>query len=184
MIKKGTSESINYKRFVPAQVPFRHVYVPFNYKTMGLKGTTLKPLTMKIIKLILFSFCILLQGCKNEPKELLENKMYLIPIISNDSILVFGKTNISSSQLPLFKKVFEINEKKIIAVELLIEEKFLNYCKLKNMYLYNELKNVNFDQLRRQYLFFEDTKGSKNIIVRLWNPNFTMHLKNILIIAI
>lgn len=127
---------------------------------------------MKIINLILFSFCILLQGCKNEPKEQLENKMYLIPIISNDSILVFGKTNISGSQLPHFKKVFEINEKKIIAVELLIEEKFLNYCKLKNMYLYNELKNVNFDQLRRQYLFFEDTKGSKNIIVRLWNPNF------------
>ena len=57
---------------------------------------------MKKIILILFSFCIVFQGCKNEPKEQLENRMYLIPEISNDSILVFGKNNISNYILELY----------------------------------------------------------------------------------
>jgi hypothetical protein len=129
---------------------------------------------MKIINLILFSFCVLFQGCKNEPKEQLENKMYLISDISNDSILVFGKNNIDDYILRLYdiKSIFEITDSKISKTEKLIKKDLLKFCKIKNMYLYNELKKVDFRQLRRQYLFYEDSNNCRKLLISFWNPNY------------
>lgn len=44
ILKPNSSESSNYSRFIKAkEVPYRHLIVPFNYKTMGINGTTIKP---------------------------------------------------------------------------------------------------------------------------------------------
>jgi hypothetical protein len=117
-------------------------------------------------------FCVLFHGCKNKPKEQLENKMYLIPEISNDSILVFGFNQVSHPESLNIKTVFEIDKNEIIKTEKLIKSDFLIFCKLKNMYLYNELKDIDFKKLRRQYLFFEEKNGNKRMILKFWNSNF------------
>ncbi|MBK9353015.1 MAG: hypothetical protein IPN09_03290 [Bacteroidetes bacterium] len=134
---------------------------------------------MKKIILILFSFCIVFQSCKNEPEEQLENKMFLIPEISNDSILVFGKNNISNYILELYdiKRIFEISELKILETEKLITQDFLNFCKLSNMYLFNEYKTVDFKKLRRQYLYFDDYNERKILLISFWNPSYNSSTK-------
>ncbi len=131
---------------------------------------------MKKIILILFSFCFLFQGCKNEPKEQLQldNKMYLISGISKDSIIVFGSKTLDSNFIDFYKvdKVLFINEMQLTKIEKVIMGDIFIYAKKNDILIYKRIKNLNFTKLKRQYISFFDIDGNKKLMISFWNPDY------------
>lgn len=108
-------------------------------------------------------FCILFQGCKNEPKEQLENKIYLIPEVSDDSIIIFGSETLDPDFIDFYKvaKVISINKLQISKVENIIKDNILNYAKNNDTLIYNRIINLNIIKFKRQYISFLDVEGKK-----------------------